>query len=111
MAGAANLRLEGVQKSIKIESGKNKKTRKHRWSKHMTNLGFGLIVGGQKSSKMMICWEHERHEKNMAGAANLRLEGVQKSIKIMSNNNKKKKTIQTPGKTPTKSGQGPHGHH
>ena len=58
--------------------------------------GFDLILGGQKSPKMETCSKHEKHEKNMAGTANLRLQGVQKSIKIKSN---KKQKNRTPEKT------------
>ena len=55
----------------------------------MKNRGLGLRLGGQKSSKMMTFSKHEHHEQSMAGAANLRLEGVQKSIKIEAKQNKK----------------------
>ena len=57
--------------------------------------GLGLILGDQKSSKMETFWKHEKHEKSMAGAANLRLQGGQKSIKIKSNKKHKNVRIQT----------------
>ena len=40
------------------------------------------MLEGQKSSKMETFSKHEKHEKSMAGAAHLRLEGDQKSIQI-----------------------------
>ena len=64
----------------------------------MTFPGFGLILGGQKSSKMETFSKHEKHEKSMAGAANLRLQGVQKSIKIESTKTQKYKRIEHPKK-------------
>ena len=57
----------------------------------MNKGGLGLILGGQKSSKMMTFSKHDKHEKSMAGAAHLRLEGAQKSIKNGSEKNKKRR--------------------
>ncbi len=57
----------------------------------MENGGVGLILGGQKSSKMMTFSKHEKHEKSMAGAANLRLQGGEKVDK----NQVEKKTKKT----------------
>ena len=77
---------------------KNKKAWKNGWSKNMTNQGLGLILGGQKSSKMMTFSKHENHEQSMAGAANLRLEAAQKSLKIKSKKNKKTRKSNHPKK-------------
>ena len=76
----------------------------------MKKGGFRLILGGQKSSKMMICSKHDKHEKSMLYTANLRLEGVQKLITKSRKKQKNKKT-QTTEKTPKMRGHGPHGDH
>ena len=74
----------------------------------MTFPGFRLILGEQKSSKMMTFSKHEKHEQIMLYAANLRLGGVQKSIKNESNKKQKKMKIKTPEKTPKWRGPGGH---
>ncbi len=48
----------------------------------MTNHGLGLLLGDQKSFEMMTFSKHGTFEKSMAGAAYLRLEGIQKSLKL-----------------------------
>ena len=65
------------------------------WSTNMKTGGFGFVLGGQKSSKMMTFSKHEKHEKSMAGAANLRLEGGQKSVKNESKKTKKQENPDT----------------
>ncbi len=72
----------------------------------MENGGLGLILGGQKSSKMMTFSKHEKHEKSMAGASLLRLRGDQKSIKVESEKNKKNKKIEHPKKQRNGGAQG-----
>ena len=67
----------------KSKHDKNRKTQQIRRSKSMLFLDFGILLGGQKSSKMETFSKHEKHEKSMAGTANLRLEAVQKSITIV----------------------------
>ena len=57
---------------------------------------MGLILDGQKSSKMETFSKHEKHEKSMAGAANLRLEEGQKSIRIDRKKTEKKSKNRTP---------------
>ena len=52
--------------------------------------------------------KHEKHEKSMAGAANLRLEGVQKSVKIESKKTKKHENADTQ-KTAKLTAPGPFG--
>ena len=47
---------------------------------------------------MMTFSKHEKHEKSMAGAANLRLEGVHKSIKNESKKNEKTRKSRPPKK-------------
>ena len=74
----------------------------------MKHSGFGLVLGGQKSSKMMTFSKHEKHEKSMAGAAHLRLEGDQKSIKNESKKTEKTRKSIPPTKTPKMRGQGGH---
>ena len=43
---------------------------------------FGLILGGQKSSKMMTFSQRENVDLDMVYTANLSIWGVQKSIKM-----------------------------
>ena len=57
----------------------------------MKNQGLGLLLGDQKSSKMMTFSTHENHEQSMYIAANLILEEGQKQIKIESQQNKKRR--------------------
>ena len=57
----------------------------------MKKGGLGLMLGGQKSSKMMTFSKHEKHEKSMLYTAYMRLKGVQTSTKNESGKHKKTK--------------------
>jgi len=47
----------------KQNKNEQKKTTKNVGSQIMTFPGFGLILGGQKSSKIEIFSKHEKHKK------------------------------------------------
>ena len=47
---------------IKTTTNKNKTHEKTRGEQNIKNRGFGIILGGQKSSKMETFWKHENVE-------------------------------------------------
>ena len=66
-------RLRKTTISEKYASWKVRKYYRFLRSKIRHFSGFGLILGGQKSCKIMTCWEHEKHKKSMVYAALMRL--------------------------------------
>ena len=51
--------------SEKCECRKNKNTSNNERPKNTTNRGFGIILGGQKSSQIMTFWKHENIDLDM----------------------------------------------
>ena len=65
----------------KCEYEKNRKSSTFRRSKIMLFRAFGLILGGQKSSKMMTFSKHENVDLDMVYTANLSIWGSRNRYK------------------------------